>query len=211
MDFLEPTLSAYVDQHASAASKLLDKIDRDTHSDVLLPQMLAGHMQGRVLSMLSHMIKPERILEIGTYTGYSALCFAEGLPSLGRIDTIDVNEELEERVRGYFKESMYSDKIHYLIGNALDIIPTLKDQFDLVYIDADKENYSNYYDLAIDKVKPGGFIIADNVLWSAKVLNEKLDKDTKALVDYNQKIHTDSRVENVLLPIRDGLLVARKK
>jgi predicted O-methyltransferase YrrM len=158
------------------------------------------------------MVKPERILEIGTYTGYSAICLAEGLSPLGKLLTIDINEELEERVRKYFQTSPYADKIDYQIGNALDIIPGLNEMFDIVFIDADKENYLRYYELILGKVKQGGFILADNVLWSGKIVStEKLDKDTRALQQFNDFVQHDDRVENVLLPIRDGIMVARKK
>jgi caffeoyl-CoA O-methyltransferase len=181
---------------------------------VLIPRMLSGHLQGRILSMFSHMIQPKRILEIGTYTGYSALCLAEGLTPDGKLITMDINEELEDRVRRYINDSDYSSQIDFRVGNALEIIPTLEDELDLVFIDADKPNYSNYFDLVIDKLRTGGIIIADNVLWSAKVLDpEQLanDEDTKALHEFNEKMQQDSRVENVLMPVRDGLMVVRKK
>jgi caffeoyl-CoA O-methyltransferase len=210
MDFLDENLLQYVEQHTSSESALLKQINRDTHAHVLKPRMLSGHLQGRVLSMISHMIKPSHILEIGTYTGYSAVCLAEGLMPGGKLITLDINEELEARVRKYFNHAGLSDVIDFQIGNALKIIPRLNVQFDLVFIDADKENYAAYYDLIIDKVKPGGFILADNVLWSGKVLDTKPDKDTKAIQDFNRKVHDDSRVENVLLPIRDGIMLVRK-
>ena len=162
--------------------------------------------------MLSWMLRPQRILEIGTYTGYSALCLAEGLSAGGRLITIDANEELETFVRTFFDKSPLCSKIDYRIGNALDIIPTLNETFDLVFIDADKLNYANYYDLCLPKLRSGGYIVADNVLWNGKVtqIDKKLDKDSQNLVDFNLKIHEDLRVENVLLPIRDGLMIARK-
>ena len=160
--------------------------------------------------MISKMIRPKFVLEIGTYTGYSAICLAEGIQSNGMLITIDINQELEEKVRGYFNEASLSSIIDYRIGNAMELIPTLKESFDLVFIDADKKNYSQYFDLVIDKVVPGGFILADNVLWSGKVLDDKPDKDTKAIVDFNRKVKDDARVENVLLPIRDGIMVLRK-
>ena len=173
--------------------------------------MLSGHLQGRVLSMISHMIQPDRILEIGTYTGYSAICMAEGLKATGKLTTIDINQELEKRVSGYFKESGYANQIDYLFGNALDVIPELTDKWDLVFIDADKENYLNYYNLVIDQVRSGGFIIADNVLWSGKVVDDaSIDKDTVAIKDFNKAVHNDPRVANVLFPVRDGLMVLRK-
>ncbi len=208
MEILNDQLQRYAEQHTTPESDRLKKINRDTHANVLMPRMLSGHLQGRVLSMISQMIKPKSVLEIGTYTGYSALCFAEGLAEGGKIITIDINEELEEKVRAYF--GPYGEKIDYRIGNALDIIPTLDEAFDLVFIDADKTNYANYFDLVIDKVRPGGFILADNVFWSGKVLDARPDADTRAIISFNQKIHDDKRVENVLLPIRDGIMMIRK-
>ena len=210
MDLLDTALSQYVEQHTEPETGLLKNINRDTHAEVMMPRMLSGHLQGRVLSMLSHMIRPKYILEIGTYTGYSALCLSEGLTTGGELITLDINEELEDRVRRYFQEAGAADRIHYIIGNAIDIIPTLEHTFDLVFIDADKINYSNYFDAVIDQVRGGGYIIADNVLWSGKVLDETPDKDTKAILDFNQKVHNDERVQNVLLPVRDGLMVLRK-
>jgi caffeoyl-CoA O-methyltransferase len=213
MEFIDKKLDDYICAHSENEPELLYELNRETHLNVMMPRMLSGHFQGRVLSMLSHMIQPERILEIGTYTGYSALCFAEGLKEGGKLITIDKNEELEDMVRRYFERSEYSNSIDYLIGNAMEIIPSLNDVFDLVFIDADKANYVNYYNMVIDKVRPGGYIIADNVLWSGKVLEnyESLDKDTKVIMDYNRIVHEDSRVQEVLLPIRDGLMICRKK
>jgi predicted O-methyltransferase YrrM len=172
--------------------------------------MLSGHLQGRLLAMISSLIRPRVILEIGTYTGYSALCLAEGLAENGKLITIDINEELQERVQGYFLEANLQDRIDYRIGDATLIIPEIKDTFDLVFIDADKTNYSRYFDLVIDRVNKNGLILADNVLWSGKVLDKKPDKDTKAIVDFNEKVHRDNRVENILLPVRDGIMVMRK-
>ena len=211
MEFLDENILKYVEAHTSAEDGLLRRINRETHLSVLKPRMLSGHLQGRVLAMVSKMIKPRLVLEIGTYTGYSALCLAEGLAENGKLVTIDINEELEGRVRGYFKESKFNDKIDYRIGDAKKVIPTLDGPIDLVFIDADKINYSNYYDLVFSKVNKGGFILADNVLWSGKVTQEKKNKDTQALHDYNTKITNDERVENYLVPIRDGIMVARKK
>ena len=210
MDLINESIQHYAEQHTSSEADLLKKIDRDTHAKVLMPRMLSGHLQGRVLSMISHMIRPQRILEIGTYTGYSAVCLAEGLQENGKLITIDINEELEDRVRDYFAASSYSNKIEYKIGNAVEVIPALNETFDLVFIDADKERYSVYFDLVIDKVRNGGFILADNVLWSGKVLDTKPDKDTRAILEFNKKIQDDPRVENVLLPIRDGIMLMRK-
>ena len=210
MEIVSQDIQHYVEQHTSAESDLLKTINRQTHAQVLMPRMLSGHLQGKLLSMISCMIRPRIILEIGTYTGYSALCMMEGLQPHGKLITIDVNEELEDRVRGYFRDAQAEDRIDFRIGKAADIIPTLSDSFDLVFIDADKENYSLYYDLVIDRVNLNGFILADNVLWSGKVLNPKPDKDTKAIVAFNRKIQEDPRVENVLLPVRDGIMVVRK-
>jgi len=210
MDFLPEDLQKYVTDHTSPESELLKRLTRDTQAKVLMPRMLSGHVQGRYLSMLSHLIRPENILEVGTFTGYSAICLAEGLQPGGKLVTIDVNEELEVRVRNYFNEAGLTNRIDYHIGDAAQIIPTLDLVFDLVFIDADKENYSNYYDLVFDKVRPGGLILADNVLWSGKVTRPKPDKDTRALLEFNQKVMDDPRVENLLLPIRDGIMMIRK-
>lgn len=212
MNFLSPELLAYIEAHTRAESPVLATLNRETHAKVLMPRMLSGHLQGQVLRMLSCMIRPKQILEIGTYTGYSAICLAEGLEQQGVLHTIDVNEELSEMVKYYFQQANVNDKIKSYTGDAMKIIPTINEQFDIVFIDADKENYSNYYDLTFDKVKKGGYIIADNVLWSGKVVGElkKMDKDTRAILAFNQKVHQDKRVENVLFPIRDGLMIARK-
>jgi predicted O-methyltransferase YrrM len=210
MDVINPALQKYSEDHTTPENNLLKKINRDTHAMVMMPRMLSGHMQGRILSMISCMIKPSAILEIGTYTGYSALCLAEGLKPEAKLVTIDINEELESRVRNYFKDSAFNSQIDYRIGNALEIIPVLNMDFDMVFIDADKENYTRYYDLVINHVPLGGYILADNVLWSGKVLDEKADKDTKAIKEFNRKVQEDSRVENVLMPVRDGILIMRK-
>src|ERR1700704_3516584 len=210
MNILDKGLLRYSEEHTTFESELLKKIDRYTHTEVPKPRMLSGHLQGRFLSMISHMIKPSAILEIGTYTGYSAICLAEGLSVNGKLITLDINEELEGRVRNYFKEAGLENVIDFQIGNALHIIPMLAFTFDLVFIDADKENYSNYFDLIIDKVPVGGFILADNVLWSGKVLDAKPDKDTRAIHEFNRKIQNDKRVENILVPVRDGVMLIRK-
>jgi caffeoyl-CoA O-methyltransferase len=210
MEFLPDDIADYIEAHTSPESDLLKKINRETHAKVLKPRMLSGQLQGRFLSMISYLLKPKNILEIGTYTGYSAICLAEGLAEDGTLITIDINEELETRVRDYFEQAGFSKKIDYRIGNALAIIPTLEQPFDLVFIDADKENYSKYYDLIVDKVNLGGVILADNVLWSGKITMSKPDKDTRALLEFNAKVNDDNRVENVLLPIRDGIMMARK-
>lgn len=217
MEFIDKDLAAYAEDCTQPQSALLEKIDRETHLEVLIPRMLSGHLQGRLLSMISHMIRPSCILEIGTYTGYSALCLAEGLHPAGKLITIDKNEELEDRVRGYFEESDYTEQIDFRIGNALDILKELSSeglQADLVFIDADKVNYLNYYKAVVDAVPSGGFLLADNTLWSGKVLaknRKKLDDSTQAILDYNAFVKEDERVETVLLPIRDGLNLSRKK
>ncbi|MCB0487520.1 MAG: O-methyltransferase [Cyclobacteriaceae bacterium] len=211
MDILDEKLVAYSEDHTSPESELLKRINRETHLSVLMPRMLSGHLQGRVLSMISKMIQPKCILEIGTYTGYSAICMAEGLAPDGKLITLDINEELESRVRGYFREAGIESHVDYRIGDAREIIPTLTDRFDLVFIDADKSSYGLYFDLVIDNMNPGGFILADNVLWSGKVVSDKPDKDTSAILEFNKKVNEDTRVENVLMPIRDGIMVLRKK
>lgn len=213
MNFIREDIAAYANAHTEKEPELLYELNRDTHLHVMKPRMLSGHFQGRLLSMISHMIQPKRILEIGTYTGYSALCFAEGLQKDGELITIDQNEELEDRTRSYFERSAYGRQIQLLVGDAMEIIPTLKGEFDLVFIDADKENYLNYYELILEKVRPGGFILIDNVLWSGKVLETPKtgDRDTQVLIELNDWIHRDERVQEVLLPIRDGLFLIRKK
>ena len=213
MEFIDEKIESYALAHSQSESAVLNKLNRETHAKVLQPRMLSGHMQGNLLSMFSKMLRPEQILEIGTYTGYSAICLAQGLQENGKLHTIDVNAELEKMCRSFFQEAGLTRKINYYIGNALTIIPTINETFDLVFIDADKKNYSTYYDLVFDKVKSGGLIIADNVLWSGKVLNDenKMDADTKAIDSYNKKVHSDPRVEHMLLPVRDGLMIARKK
>jgi predicted O-methyltransferase YrrM len=210
MDITHLAIQKYAEEHTSPESEVLKKINRETHAKVMMPRMLSGHLQGRLLSMISHMIKPHTVLEIGTYTGYSAICFAEGLAENGKVITIDINEELESTVRKNIEETGFTNRIEYRIGNAREIIPSLHEPFDLVFIDADKENYSTYYDLVIDRVPLGGYILADNVLWSGKVLEARPDKDTRAILEFNRKVQSDVRVENVLLPVRDGILLMRK-
>ncbi len=217
MDFLDDKIVEYSENHSTAESEVLYQLNRETNRNVLQPRMLSGHLQGRVLSMISQMIQPKYILEIGTYTGYSAICFAEGLQKNGKLHTIDINEELEEISNKYFKKANLHNTIVQHVGDALEIIPKLEFHFDLVFIDADKENYLNYYNLLIDTMKSGSFILVDNVLWSGKVLDlssvalEKDDKETLAIKKFNQKIQEDDRVENVLIPIRDGLMLIRVK
>jgi len=213
MEFIDEKLDDYVCAHSENEPKLLYDLNRETHINVLQPRMLSGHFQGRVLSMISHMIQPENVLEIGTYTGYSALCFAEGLSEGGKIITIDKNEELEELVQTYVDKAGLNNSISCIIGDAMEIIPSLDEEFDLVFIDADKSNYINYYNLVFDKLKKGGYILIDNVLWSGKVLQPATenDIDTEVLIELNDLIHRDERVQEVLLPIRDGLMLVRKK
>jgi len=213
MNFIDQKIEAYALEHSQPESEVLKKLNRETYAKVIQPRMLSGHMQGNILSMFSNMIKPKNILEIGTYTGYSAICLAQGLQENGTLFTIDVNEELEKMVRKYFNEAGVSSKINYIIGDALNVIPTINETFDLVFIDADKRNYANYYNLIFDKVNKGGYIISDNVLWSGKVIDNPnySDLDTKIIDSFNKMIHNDLRVEHILLPIRDGLMVARKK
>ena len=213
MQFLSEDLDNYVVAHSDNEPVLLQQLNRETNQKILQPRMLSGHYQGRVLSMISKLVNPKTILEIGTYTGYSALCLAEGLQTEGELHTIDINEELYDIQKKYFDKSDYKNQIHQHIGNALDIIPKLNRTFDLVFIDADKENYCNYFEIIIDKLKPGGIILSDNVLWSGKVLETTFKKDdtsTPALIAYNKLLKNDKRVETVMLPIRDGLTISRK-
>jgi len=211
VDFLSKDLQAYIEAKTTQENPLLQKLNRETNANVLMSRMLSGHLQGRVLSILSHMIKPANILEIGTYTGYSAICLAEGLRPGGKLYTIDVNQELEGMTRQYLSQAGLDEIVQYIVGNAVEIIPSLDIEFDLVFIDADKSNYCKYFDLVIDKVVPNGFIIADNVLWSGKILEKgKKDEDAQGIIDFNDKVHLDKRVDNVLFPIRDGLMVLRK-
>lgn len=211
MHFISEALEDYVAQHSENEPLLLQQLNKETHQKVLQPRMLSGHFQGRVLSMISKIIQPKNILELGTYTGYATLCLAEGLQKDGRIDTIDINEELEEIQSKYFQLSDYKDQIVQHIGNAMEIIPNLNRTFDLVFIDADKENYINYWNLIVPMMNKGGIILSDNVLWSGKVLEEvkKNDRSTQILLEYNQITKEDPRVETVLLPIRDGLTMSR--
>ena len=210
MEFIADEIDSYSLNHTEAEAELLAELNRETWANVMTPRMLSGHLQGRVLSMFSKMINPKNVIEVGTYTGYSALCMAEGLKNEGILHTLDINEEYTSIAKRYFNRSKYSKNIKQHLGNALDIIPKLECNFQLAFIDADKENYSAYFDLIIDKMDLYGYIIADNVLWSGKVTKEKKDKETTALDLYNKKVLADTRVETVLLPIRDGLMVSRK-
>jgi predicted O-methyltransferase YrrM len=212
MEFLPQKIEQYSCQHTQAESDVLAKLNRETWAKVLIPRMLSGHLQGRALSMFSKMIRPKTILEIGTYTGYSAICLSEGLQEDGKLHTIDINEELKSMSSSYFEKAGIADNVIQYVGNAKEIIPKINDDFDLVFIDADKENYSNYFEIVIDKMPIGGFIIADNVLWSGKVVEKVNDKDqeTKALKDFNTLIHNSDRVDHILMPIRDGLMICQK-
>lgn len=201
----------YCEIHTTPASAVLQDLERETHLRTLAPQMLAGHLQGQLLRMLSLMIRPRQVLEIGTFTGYSAICLAEGLAEGGVLHTIEANPELEHIIRKYVAAAGMEERIRLHMGDALEIVPTLEGPFDLVWIDAGKQDYLYYYDLVFDKVAPGGYILADNVLWSGKVASEDRDPDTLALDRFNKKVHADPRVENVILPVRDGILVARRK
>ena len=210
MEFLPAKIEKYSVENTSRESDLLSELNRETWAKVMTPRMLSGHLQGRILSMISNLLKPKTIIEIGTYTGYSALCLAEGLSENGTLHTIDINEEYTSYAHKYFQKSDYKDKITQHIGNAIDVIPSISEKIQLVFIDADKENYSNYYNLIFDKLEINGYIIADNVLWSGKVVEDKMDEETKALDEYNKMIHNDNRVENILLPLRDGLMICKK-
>jgi len=213
MDLIPKKIAEYVEKHIQEEPELLQELNRETWQKVLVPRMLSGHFQGRVLSMISKLIQPKKILEIGTYTGYSALCLAEGMKKDGQLHTIDHNEELVQFQRSYFDRSEYGDTIHQHLGDALTIIPELDHIFDLVFIDADKENYSNYLDLVLPKLKSGSVILSDNVLWSGKVVEptDEDDLDTKALIAYNSLLNSHPKLETVLLPIRDGLTITRVK
>lgn len=213
MDFLPEKIDAYVTAHSQAEPELLQELSRETWQKILAPRMLSGHLQGRVLSMLSKLINPKNILEIGTYTGYSALCLAEGIQEKGELHTIDINEELHSFQRKYFDRSEFGERIKQHTGDARDIVPKLTLKFDLVFIDADKRNYPAYLELIIPKLNSGGVILSDNVLWSGKVIEplEEDDLDTAALLQYNELLNTHPQLETVILPIRDGLTISRLK
>jgi caffeoyl-CoA O-methyltransferase len=212
MDFLPEEIEAYVEAHTQSEPELLAQLNNETWQKIVAPRMLSGHLQGRVLSMLSKMIRPKRILEIGTYTGYSALCLAEGLAEDGLLITIDINDELQWIQDKYFLLSPVGKKIERHFGDALELIPQLKEEFDIVFIDADKENYIRYYELLIERMKSGSYIFIDNVLWSGKVTEPTAPNDieTKVMKELNELVTNDERVENVLFPVRDGLMVLRK-
>jgi len=211
--FVDRSAEEYAAAHTSPEDAVLKRLNRETHAKILRPRMLSGHHQGKVLQMISCMVQPRAILEIGTYTGYSAICLAKGLTQGGVLHTIDHNAELEDFTRSFFEEAGITRAVNYHIGEALDILPTLTDTFDLVFIDADKENYIHYYEMALERTRSGGIILADNVLWSGKVYSAELaqdDPEALALIRFNDHVHKDPRVENLMLPFRDGLSIIRK-
>jgi len=210
---IHPDFEEYAANHSSSESEILKKLNRETHLKFMQPRMLSGHLQGKFLEVICSMIKAEKVLEIGTFTGYSALAMANGMTENTEIHTIEIDPELEEIIRKYIDEAKLNNRIKLFVGNALEIIPKLNHLYDMVFIDADKENYINYYNLVIEKVRSGGVIIADNVLWSGKVLNNPStnDKDTINLRAFNEFVCKDKKVENVLLPFRDGLMICVKK
>ena len=211
MKYIDPAINEYIDEHAQKEDSALFELNRNTHLSCINPIMLSGNTQGQFLKIMSMMAQPKCILEIGSYTGYSGICLSQGIQKGGKLITIELNEELEDVINEYFIKSGQQDKLDLRIGNAMDIIPTINDKFDLVFIDADKENYCNYFNLIIDKVNPGGLIIADNVLWNGKVLDKQKDNDTIAIDEFNKLVTTDQRVDNVIVPLRDGLMIMRKK
>jgi caffeoyl-CoA O-methyltransferase len=211
MDFLPKKIADYAEAHSEPESDLLLSLVRETHLKTLVPRMLSGHLQGRFLSLITKLMQPKRILEIGTFTGYAALCMAEGLSEDGVLTTIEANDEMAFLIEKYVEKGGFAGKINPIFGNALEIIPTLTETFDLVFIDAGKRDYPAYYDLVLPKVKSGGLIIADNILWSGKVVEDKKDIDTTIIDGFNKMVLADKRVECLLLPIRDGLIMARKK
>jgi caffeoyl-CoA O-methyltransferase len=213
MDFIPDDINDYCERHTKKESEVLQELNRHTNVNILRPRMLSGHLQGKLLSMFSGMVKPNRVLEIGTYTGYSAICLAKGIPKGGELITIDCNEELEELANDYFDKAGYKSIIKMVTGDASGIIPTLTGEFDLVFIDADKESYLDYYNQVFDLVKVGGYIIVDNVLWSGKVVRKvkEGERETKSIIAFNAFVQQDERVENILLPFRDGLMILQKK
>jgi caffeoyl-CoA O-methyltransferase len=213
MEFIEKNLADYCENHTSPESELLSNLNRDTHLKVVSPRMLSGHLQGRFLSFISKLHKPQLIVEIGTYTGYSALCLAEGLTENGKLISIDINEETSSYAQSFINKSVYIHQIELVLADAKAFIPTITKPIDIVFIDADKKNYLAYYQLIFEKLNTGGIIIADNVLWSGKITmaESEMDRETLALHEFNKAVQNDARVENMLLPIRDGLMVIRKK
>jgi predicted O-methyltransferase YrrM len=212
MEIINEEIQKYAEEYSSDEPEVLAELNRETYVSHLFPRMLSGHHQGRFLSMISKMIRPERILEIGTYTGYSAICLAEGLTGNGLLHTIELNNENEDIIRKYIKKAGCADRIKLHFGEALDIIPGIDETFDIVFLDADKESYVEYFNLVIDKLRPGGVILADNVLWDGKVLDRKSkDKESVGIREFNEYIKHDTRLEHVLLTIRDGIMIIRKK
>lgn len=211
MEFTDATLGDYLEKNCDPESPLLARVNRETHLMQTQAHMLSGHYQGRLLSMISRMLAPSRILEIGTYTGYATLCLAEGLKNDGKIHTIDNNEELHDRVRAYFNESEYADQIQYHLGNAVEVVPTLPESFDLVFIDADKKNNHLYFEKSLEKMPAGGVILIDNVLWKGRVFDKSPDSQTRQILELNEMLAADPRVEKLILPVRDGLYLLRKK
>lgn len=211
MKFIAEELEEYCKVHSTPPPLYLEELERETHLKTLAPVMISGYLQGRLLSLISKLLRPEKILEIGTFTGYSALCLAEGLKNNGELHTIEVNDEFQPLIQKYVNHSPYSDQIHLHIGKAEKVIPELEMKFDLVFIDAGKEQYSEFYHLAIEKLNAGGCILADNVLWSGKVLEENPDEETKALIDFSKMAIEDHRVEIIMLPVRDGISIIRKR
>jgi predicted O-methyltransferase YrrM len=210
MNFSLKRISKYCIEHSSIPSEVLGRLERETHLTTLAPQMISGPLQGQLLALISHMVKPSHILEIGTFTGYATICLAQGLSAEGKITTIESNQELKALALKYFKEAGIIDQVEYISGDARKIIKSLNGSFELVFIDAGKQDYGYYYDRILDQVKKNGIIIVDNTLWSGKVVSEKKDKDTETMDDFNKKIASDSRVEVVILPIRDGFTIIRK-
>ena len=210
-EFINKDIQDYIESNSQLESDILKELNRETHLKILNPRMLSGSYQGRLLSLISKILKPKMVLEIGTYTGYSAICIAEGLDKNGVIDTIDINEELHDIQKRFFDKSGYRNQINQHIGNALDVIPKINKSFDLVFLDADKENYINYFHLVIDKIISGGILISDNVLWSGKVADKKnSDLITQNLREFNNLVNNDKRLETIILPVRDGLSICRK-
>lgn len=210
LDILSPAIENYIKQNSTTEDAVLQELTRETHLKVQMPQMLSGHLQGLFLEFVSRMVQPRRILEIGTYTGYSAICLAKGLTDDGLLYTIDINDELEAMNTKYFEKAGITNKVKRISGDAKKLVADIDETFDIVFIDADKQNYAAYFDLVINKVRKGGYIIADNVLWSGKVAEEKKDKDTQAIDSYNKQVFNDERVINYILPLRDGLNIAQK-
>ncbi len=206
---IDPALEEYAEHHSDPEPSYLKELAEETRAKIDLPQMLSGHLQGRFLSMISKMLSPKVVIDIGTFTGYSAMCMAEGLSEGGIVHTIDINQELAPMVDRYLRKAGLHEKVHQHLAPATEVIPHIEGPYDLVFIDADKGNYSNYFDLVIDRLRKGGLIIADNVLWSGKVLDPE-DEETRALAGYAEKVNADRRVESLLLPLRDGLLISRK-